>query len=331
MAYELKRMEGQTALVTGGLGFIGSNIAHKLVELGARVKVVDACIDPYGWNMANLKGIEDKSEFVKADIRDKEAMEKAVEGVDCVFNCAAQVSHIDSMSDPYLDIDINCRGNMTLLEALRKKNDKAKVVYAGTRGQLGAMEYSPADEMHPDRPTDIYGVNKTAGEKYHLVYNKAYGMPATSIRINNSFGERHQMKHGKYGIMNWFIRLALEDKEITVYGDGSQKRDYNYIADVVDAMILAAQADKTNGKYYYIGSGEPITFMDMTKKIIQAVGKGQLKQVPWPPERKAIEVGDFFVTFKAFSDDTGWEPRTGFDDGLRKTVEFYKQNLQEYV
>lgn len=323
-------MEGKRCLITGGLGFIGSNIAHKLVELGAEVSIVDACLDPYGWNFANIKEIKDRVKFTKADIRDEKAMASAIKEQDLIFNCAGQVSHLDSMSNPFLDLDINCRGNLTLLEACRRFSDKAKIIYAGTRGQMGSLHYSPADEEHPDNPTDIYGADKWAAEKYHLVYNSAYGLLATSLRINNTYGERHQMRHAKYGILNWFIRLALEGKEIQVFGDGSQTRDYNYIADVVDAMLLAAQNEKTNGKYYLLGSGKETKFIDMVKAVIMAAGSGSYRLVPWPEERKAIEVGNFFVTYKKIKEELGWEPKTPLEEGLRKTVAFYRERKKEY-
>ena len=330
MGYELKRLDGKRCLITGGLGFIGSNLAHRLVGLGAEVSIVDACLDPYGWNPANIREIEKKVRFTKADIRDSGAMEKAVKGQDFVFHCAAQCSHVDSMTDPFLDLDINCRGTLTLLEACRKYADSAKIIYAGTRGQIGSLSYSPADEKHTDNPTDIYGANKWAAEKYHLVYNSAYGLRATSLRINNTYGERHQMKHAKYGIMNWFIRIALDNGEIRVFGEGSQTRDYNYVGDVVDAMVLAAQSEKSNGKYYLLGSGKEIKFIDMVKAVIKAAGGGSYKLVPWPADRKSIEIGNFFVTYKKIKDDLGWEPKTSLEDGLKKTVAFYRERKKDY-
>ena len=330
MGYELNRMEGKRCLITGGLGFIGSNLARRLVGLGAEVSVLDACLDPYGWNSANIKEIRMKVRFVKADIRDAPAMTAAVKEKDFIFNCAGQVSHVDSMKDPFLDLDINCRGNLNILEACRRLNDKVKLVYAGTRGQMGPLHYSPADEEHPDNPTDIYGADKWAAEKYHLVYSNAFGMHATSLRINNTYGERHQMKHSKYGIMNWFIRLAMDGKEIPVYGDGSQTRDYNYVADVVDAMVLAAQSPKSDGKFYMLGSGSEIKFLDMVKAVIAAAGSGSYKLVPWPEDRKAIEVGNFFVTYKKIKEELGWEPKTSLEEGLKNTVAFYKERKEDY-
>lgn len=330
MPYGLKRLDGKRCLITGGLGFIGSNLAHRLIGLGAAVSIADACLDPYGWNFANIREIKDKVSFTKADIRDAAAMAAAVKGQDFIFNCAAQCSHIDSMRDPFLDMDINCRGTLVLLEACRKCADTAKIVYAGTRAQMGALRHSPADEEHTDNPTDIYGADKWAAEKYHLIYNSVYGLPAASLRINNTYGERHQMRHAKYGIMNWFIRVALDGGEIQVFGDGSQTRDYNHISDVVDAMILAAQSPKSNGKYYLLGSGKETKFIDMVKAVIKAAGSGSYRLVPWPEDRKAIEVGSFFVTYKKIRDELGWEPKVSLDEGLRRTIAFYKERKKDY-
>ena len=329
--YKLKKMAGERALVVGGLGFIGSNLAHRLVQLGAEVSIYDACLDPYGWNFANIKEIRDKVEFVKADTRNFETMCEWVKEKDYIFNCAGQVSHVTSMKDPWLDLDINCRGNLNLVEAARRHNDKAKIVYCATRAQIGRAVYTPIDEDHPANPVDIYGANKQAGEKYHMVYATVYGMPISSLRLNNVFGERHQMKHCLYGILNWFVRLAFEGKDITVYGSGNQLREYNYVHDVVDALILAAQNRKAWGQYYHISTKKPIKFIDMARMIVKEVGSGRLVNVPWPKERKQIEVGDVLISYKKIKRELGWEPRTDFKQGLQKTVAFYRERLPEYL
>ncbi|MHA1578941.1 MAG: SDR family NAD(P)-dependent oxidoreductase [Candidatus Freyarchaeota archaeon] len=329
--YVLERMDGQEVLVTGGLGFVGSNLAHRLVELGARVTIYDALLKPYGGNMANIKEIQDKVEVVIGDVRDFDKLKNYVKDKDIIFNNAAQSSHLISMEDPLLDIDINCRGIMNVLEACRKYNDSAKIVYSGSRGQLGKLEYSPADERHPENPLDIYGVNKVAGEKYHLVYHRIYGMRTTSIRMNNGYGPRAQIKHPKFCILNWFIRQALLNEVITVYGDGKQTRDYNYIDDMVDALILAAQSSKADGEVFLLGSGKEIPIIDLIKLIIKIVGQGEYKHVPWPKESKAIEIGNFFVSYEKIHKTLGWHPVTPIEEGLRKTVEFYKERLEEYV
>ena len=329
--YRLEGMDGRKVLVLGGLGFIGSNVANKCVQLGAEVTVFDSLIKPYGGNEFNISEIKGKVKLLKQDMRNVKQLEAAVKGTDYIFNCAGQVSHVDSMTDPYMDIELNLVANINLLEAARKHNDRARIVYAGTRAQIGKTDEVPVTEKTMPFPVDVYGVDKQAAEGYHLLYNYAYGMQTTSLRITNAFGERSQMKHGKYGIMNWFIRLALENKKISVYGDGKQKRDYLYVADVVDAMLLAGQKKQAAGKDYIVSSGKTIEFIDMVKKIIKACGSGSYEFVPWPEDRKRIETGDYVSSFERIKNELGWQPKTGFDDGLQRTVEFYRKNLKQYI
>src|SRR3989344_1826900 len=262
-SYKLESMKGKEVLVLGGLGFIGSNVANRCVELGADVTIFDALIENYGGNLFNISTIKDKVEHVKKDMRNVKDLEAAVKGKDFIFNCAGQVSHVDSMTDPYIDIELNLVANINLLEACRKHNDKARIVYAGTRAQIGKANELPVTEKTMPNPVDIYGINKHAAESYHLLYNTAYGMKASSLTMTNAYGEGSQMKHGKFGIMNWFIRLALESKKITVYGNGRQKRDYLYVGNVVDALVLAGQKKEAAGKYYVVSSGETIEFIEM--------------------------------------------------------------------
>jgi len=329
--YKIKKMEGSRTLITGGMGFIGSNLAHKLVSLGADITIYDAMLPEYGGNYANIKEIKNNVEFVIGDTRDFKLLSKHVKDKEIIFNLAGQVSHQISMNIPMLDVEINCMGNLNVLEACRKFNDNAKIVYSGTRVQTGEAIYLPIDEKHPDNPKDINGINKLAAEKYHLLYNKVYGIPTTSIRIGNTYGPRHQMKHGQYGVLNYFIRKAMLDEVIEVYGDGKQIRDYCYVDDVADALLLAAQSKKSNGEVFLIGTGEKIKFIDMVKKIIKIVGKGEYKQIPFPPERKAIDVRNYYVTTKKIKSMLGWQPKTKFEEGLRKTVEFYRERLNEYI
>jgi UDP-glucose 4-epimerase len=329
--YRLKKMMGLRVLITGGMGFIGSNLAHKLISLGANVTLYDAMLPQYGGNPANIREIKNKVEFVKGDTRNFKLLAKNVREKDVVFNLAAQVSHPISISHPLLDVEINCIGNLNLLEACRRFNKDAVIVYSGTRGQTGDAVYLPVDEKHPDNPLDINGIDKLAAEKYHLLYNRLYGIPAVSIRIGNTYGPRHQMKHGQYGVLNYFIRKALLGEIIEVYGDGKQIRDYCYVDDVVDALILAAQKKSAIGEVFLIGSGERMRFIDMVRKVIECVGRGSYKFVPFPPGRKAIDVRNYYVSNKKIKSMLGWEPKTSFDTGLRKTVEFYKKRLNEYI
>lgn len=317
-------------LITGGLGFLGSNLTIALVDLDAKVTLLDAMLPLYGGNFFNIEEVKDKIEVIIRDIRDKEIIESAVKEKDIIFHIAAQTSHVDSMTDPFLDIDINCRGNIIFLEACRKFNPNVKIIYAGTRGQYGRVEYTPADEKHPLNPTDIYGVNKTAGEHYHFIYARSYGLKVCSLRINNTYGPRHQMKHGRYGILNWFIRIAMDGGTIRVFGEGNQLRDFNYVDDVTDAFLKAGASEISNGKIYNLGSGNPVKFIDLVKKIIDTVGSGKIEKVPWPEERKNIETGDFVASFEKIKDELGWQPKNSLDEGLRKTVEFYKKFKDRY-
>ena len=235
------------------------------------------------------------------------------------------------MKEPFLDIELNIVANLNLLEACRKFNGNAKIVYAGTRAQVGKAEYTPIDEKHPTNPVDVYGIDKLTAEKYLLLYSSAYGIKGVSIRSTNGFGPRHQMKHGLYGILNWFIRLALEGKTISVYGTGEQLRDYLYIDDIVNAMVSCGQSEKANGQIYNVSSGKGIKFIEMVKKIIEFSGKGKYELKPFPEERKMIETGDVVLSYKKINRELGWEPLTSFDDGLKKTIDFYKKHLKEYV
>lgn len=324
-------MDSQNVLITGGLGFIGSNIAHKAVELGANVTIYDALLPQYGGNSANIEEIAKKVVVVKADIRDFDVLKEHVKNQDVVFHCAAQVSHVQSLSDPYLDIDINCRGTINLLEASRRFNDQVKIIYAGTRSQVGKMLYSPVDEAHPEFPTDIYSANKSVAEKYCLIYNKTYGIRTSSLRISNAYGPRAQIKQQGYGIVNYLIRMAILNEVITVYEPGTQTRDCIYVNDVVDAMIMASQSDKADGEVFFVGSGKTVMFIDLVKLIIKLAGNGSWVFTPWPSQRKAIEVGDVSLNIKKVSTLLDWTSNTTLEDGLTKTIDFYKNRIRNYL
>ena len=317
-------------MITGGLGFLGSNLAHTLVDLGADVLLVDPMLPLYGGNHFNIAAIRDKVRVNIADIRDAGAMNELVKGQEVIYHIGNQTSHVDSMTDPLLDVDINCRGNIIFLEACRQYAPEAKIVYAGTRGQYGRLQYVPVDEKHPSNPTDVYGINKHAGEQYMFTYGRIYGMPTTSLRINNSYGPRGQMTHGKYGILNWFIRLAMDEQPIQVYGAGEQLRDYNYVDDVTDAFLRVAATEQTNGEAYNLGSNEHIKFIDLVRKIVEAAGSGSVEQIPWPEDRAAIEIGDYAADTTKITTALGWKPRVMLDEGLRRTVAFYREYRTYY-
>jgi UDP-glucose 4-epimerase len=255
MDVDFSKLNGKKVLITGGLGFIGSNLAHRLVREGAQVTLYDACLDPYGWNWANIEGIQRDVQVVVADIRDEVKLCEHVIGKEIIFHLAAQVGREVSMADPELDTDINCNGTIKLCKILAELKSGAKVVYAGSRGQIGEPIYLPVDEGHPTEPTDVYGINKLAAEKYLLLYGHIYNFPVVSLRLNNVYGPRCQMEHGYYGILNWFIQNAMTGRDITVYGDGLQTRDYVYVDDVVDAFARAAISPRTDHDLFFIGSG----------------------------------------------------------------------------
>jgi len=329
--FDYSLMKDKRVLITGGLGFIGSSIGIRCVELGARVTLLDACLDPYGWNFANIEGFEDKISFIKGDVRDKEIIEKLVQDVDIIFHLAAQVGREISMEKPWIDTEINCLGTLNILEAVRKLSQSPRVIYAGSRGQVGEPIYLPVDEKHPDEPTDIYGINKLAAEKYLFLYNKVYDIPVVSLRLNNVYGPRCQMHAGFYGILNWFMSNVMGDIPITVYGDGSQTRDYVYIDDVVDAFIRVALSEKTVGEMFYVGSGVETVFLDMVKEVVKAVGKGKIVHVPFPESREKIDIKRFVVSTQKINEFVGWKPKIDLRTGVDLTYQFYWKHLGKYL
>lgn len=322
--------QNKNVVVTGGLGFLGSNLAHELVRMGASVKIIDAMLPLYGGNLFNVHEIQDQVQIHYDDIRDEKAMRTHLKNQDVVFHIANQTSHIDSMTDPFLDVDINCRGNLVFLESCRTQNPDIKIVYIGSRAQYGSVTQTPVSEDAPICPIDIYGVNKHAGELYHAVYHHVYGMRTTTLRLSNTYGPRHQMKHGKYGIQNWMIRLAIDNQKITIYGDGNQIRDFSYVDDTVEAMLIAGSREETNGQVYNVGSGIPISFRDMMQKIVNITGSGEIVMTDWPEERKRIEVGDFVTDISKIKNELGWEPKISLEEGLKRTIQFYRQYKNHY-
>ena len=322
---------GRSVMITGGLGFIGSNLARALVDLGARVLLVDSLIPDYGGNLFNIDGLADQVRVNIADIRQQSTMNYLVRDRDVIFNLAGQVSHIDSMRDPFADLEINCRGQLTILEACRYNNPTTKVVYAGTRQVYGRPDSLPVNESHLVRPTDVNGINKAAGEHYHLVYNNVFGIRACSLRLTNVYGPRQLIKHDRQGFIGWFIRLAVEGATIQIYGDGSQRRDLVFVDDAVDAFLRAGAEDMCNGEVFNVGGSEPISHRDLTTLLIEIAGSGRVEYIPWPAEKKAIDIGDFYADSSKFTTATGWTPSVALKDGLRQTIAFYRQHWDRYV
>ena len=322
---------GRAVMITGGLGFIGANLARRLVDLGADVLLVDSLIPDYGGNLFNIDGIADRVKVNVADVRQQTTMNYLVRDRDVIFNLAGQVSHIDSMRDPYTDLEINCRSQLTVLEACRNHNPKVKVVFAGTRQVYGRPDSLPVNETHLVRPTDVNGINKAAGEYYHLVYNNVFGVRACSLRLTNVFGPRQLIKHNRQGFVGWFIRLAIEGRTIQVYGDGSQLRDFVYVDDATDAFLRAGASDACNGEVFNVGGDRPVSHRDLTTLLVDVAGSGSVQYVGWPPEKKAIDIGSFYADSTKFMRATGWSPSVSLEEGLRRTVAFYRQHFDQYV
>ena len=323
--------QGRRVMITGGLGFIGSNLARHLVGLGADVLLVDSLIPDYGGNLFNIEGIADCVRVNVADVRQQSTMNYLVRDREVIFNLAGQVSHIDSLRDPYSDLEINCRSQLTILEACRYNNPAAKVVYAGTRQVYGRPDSLPVDERHLVKPTDVNGINKAAGEYYHLVYNNVFGVRACSLRLTNIYGPRQLIRHNRQGFIGWFIRLAIEDGTIQIYGDGSQLRDFVHVDEAADAFLRAGASDACTGEVFNVGGAEPVAHAALASLILQIAGTGRIEYVPWPAEKKAIDIGDFYADSTKFRRTTGWEPSIPLDEGLRGTIAYYRQHFHHYV
>ena len=322
---------GRRVMITGGLGFIGSNLARHLVDLGADVLLVDSLIPDYGGNLFNIDGLESRLRVNVADVRQSTTMNYLVRDREVIFNLAGQVSHIDSMTDPGTDLDINCRSQLTLLEACRRHNPGVKVVYASTRQIYGRPERLPVDETHLVRPTDINGINKAAGEQYHLVYNNVFGVRACSLRLTNVYGPRQLIRHNRQGFIGWFIRLALEGREIQIFGDGSQLRDFVHVDDAADAFLRAGASDAVNGEALNVGGREPVAHRDLVTLLLDVAGRGSVRYVEWPDEKKKIDIGSFYSDSTKFTAATGWQPHVALREGLTGTLDFYRAHRAHYI
>lgn len=320
----------QSALITGGLGFIGSNLAIKLLGLGAKVTVVDNLDPDSGGNPFNVEDIKDHIEVIQADINDEEQMRRAVKGQKYLFNLAGQMSHLGSMQDPFKDLNVNTIGQLKLLEVCRQNNPDVSIVFAGTRQVYGRPKYLPVDENHLLTPLDNNGVSKRAGEMYHIVYNRVHGMNTSVLRMTNVYGPRMRIKDDLLTFIGWWLRQLLEGKDIQIFGDGMQIRDLNYVDDVVNALLLCAAHPSANGKIYNLG-GEPINLLDLARLMIEVNGSGNYKVVPFPENRKRIDIGDYRGDYSLIKADVGWQPQVQLREGVSKTLEFYRLNKEHYL
>lgn len=326
----VESLAGASALITGGMGFLGSNLAIALVQRGVRVTVVDAMIPGYGGNLFNIEPIRDQVTVNFSDIRNTSAMNYLVRGHDFVFHLAGQVDHILSLTDPFPDIDINIKGTAVVMEALRHHNPGARVIYTGTRGQYGRPEKLPVDERAATQPLGIYEITNLAAEKIVEAYHLVFGVRSVRLRITNTYGPRAQMQHSRYGVANWFVRLALDDQTIPVFGTGEILRDFLYVDDCVQAMLATATCADSWGQVFNVGHDQPINFRDLAAIIVRLAGRGRWELVPFSPERQAQEPGDFYSDISKIRHLLGWSPQTSLEEGLVRTIDYYLRNGQHY-
>lgn len=321
---------GKRVLITGGLGFIGSSLAHELVEAGADIVLVDSLVPEYGGNIANISGIEDSAHVNVSDVRDEHSLRRLVERREIVFNLAGQTSHLDSMSDPFTDLEINSRAQLAILEACRQHNPGVTIVFASTRQIYGSPQYLPVDEQHPISPVDVNGINKTAGEWYHLLYGRVYGIRVAVLRLTNTYGPRMRVRDARQTFLGWWFRLILSGEELTIYGDGSQRRDFNYIDDVVRAFLLAAVREEASGRVYNLGSREVVSLRELAELLVDVNGSGSFRLVPFPEDRKAIDIGDYYADYSKIERELGWSPQVGLAEGIARSLEYYRVHGADY-
>ncbi len=329
-AYQGTDYQGAKILITGGIGFIGSNLARRLVSLGAHVTLMDSLIPEYGGNPRNISDLVDQVTVEIADVRDAAAVQRLVEGKDYLFNLAGQTSHLDSMTDPYTDLDINAAAQLSILEACRAGNPNIKVVFASTRQLYGRPDYLPVDEKHPVRPVDVNGINKLAGEWYHLLYNEVYGIRSCALRLTNTYGPGMRVKDARQTFLGIWVRQLIEGTPIKVYGDGEQKRDFTYVDDCVDALLLAASSESANGRVFNLGSDEVVTLKEVAELMCEMSADASYELIPFPVDRKRIDIGDYYADTSLIESELGWVPQVELAEGLRRTVEYYRANSSEY-
>ena len=317
-------------LVTGGLGFVGSNLCIKLTEMGADVFIADNMLPRQGANMFNIEPVKNKVKVNITDVRNRESMNHMVKGMDYIFHLAGQVNHVDSVKNPLNDLSINVEGTLVLMEAVRQNNPEANVIFTGTRGEYGTSLSLPVAESHAINPIGIYAITNFAAERIVLTYHNLHNIKSVCLRITNTYGPRHQMKHDEYGVFNWFIRKAIDNEVIPIFGDGRILRDYLYIGDLVDSMLKISLAQNAYGEVYNVGSGIPTSFIELANKIIEITGRGKVDYTEFTTERKALEPGDYYADISKIKKVINWIPSTGLEEGISKTVEYYNKYKGKY-
>lgn len=325
-----EKYKGRSVLITGGLGFIGSNLALKLIEAGAEVTIVDALFQDQGGNRFNIEPHQDRVKLHVADIGDSYIINHLVGGMDYIFNLAGNVSHVDSMTTPHHDLQVNCTAHLSLLEACRMFNPHVKVVFTSTRQVYGRSVYLPVDEEHRVQPLDINGIHKLAAENYHLLYHKVYGMRSVCLRLSNIYGPRQQMKHSRQGFIAWFIRQAIDGGVIELFGEGRQRRDLTFVEDAIEAILLAGISEAVEGEIFNVGDDKNVSLAEIAEELIKQTGRGTISGIPFPLERQLIDVGNCSMNYKKIERVLGWQPKKDWKKGLRQTVDFYEQNKKHY-
>jgi len=325
-----ERFRGKQVLITGGLGFIGSNLARELVEAGSRVVLVDSLVAEYGGNLANIEGLENRLTVNVSDVRDPYSLRYLVRGQDVLFNLAGQTSHLDSMTDPGTDLEINCRAQLSILEACRHHNPDITIVFAGTRQIYGRPRYLPVDELHPIEPVDVNGINKTAGEWYHRLYAEVYGLRVSVLRLTNTYGPRMRVRDARQTFLGSWLRTLLAGEELPIFGDGRQRRDFTFVDDAVRAFLLAACHEAARGEVFNLGSDEVVSLLELAQRLVDANGEGSYRVVPFPDERRAIDIGDYFGDFGKIEERLGWRPTVGLEEGLARSLAFYREHGERY-
>lgn len=326
----LEQFGGKRVMITGGLGFIGSTLARRLVAADAEVLLVDSLIPEYGGNLHNISGIEDRVRVNISDVRDHTSMAALIRGCDFLFNLAGQTSHMDSMKDPETDLEINCRAQLSILEACRRHNPDIRIVFASTRQMYGKPDYLPVDEKHLLRPVDVNGINKMAGEWYHILYNNVYGIRACALRLTNTIGPRMRIRDARQTFLGIWVRLLLEGKAFEVWG-GEQLRDFNFVEDAVDAFLLAAAHEDAYGHAFNLGASPPVSLRDAADLLVEVAGSGEYVVREFPKERKKIDIGDYYSDYRLIREKLGWQPMTSLREALKQTVDYYRDNLDYYL
>lgn len=323
-------LESANVLVTGGLGFLGSNLAIQLVESGANVTIFDALLPQSGGNWFNLAPIEDRATVVVGDIRDRDLVEDLVANQHFIIHAAAQVSHTLGLRDPFPDIDINLTGTAALLEACRRNNNRAPIIKLGSRGQYGRAQSLPVREDAPTMPLGVYELTLHAAEQLSALYHRVHGLPVVLLRLANIYGPRAQMRHANANVANWFVRLAMDRIPIPLYGTGQTLRDFVYVDDCVDAILRLATCPDAIGQTFNIGSERPTSFIELAETIVAEVGHGSWTHTPYSTERSVCEPGDFYCSTARVRGVVGWSPRTPLAAGVRQTIEYYRGNREHY-